>query len=273
MEFTTIGNARKETGLAYLGKINGNVKLAKNKKIGYYTYSISLSPASTSGHNVCPFSTPECRLGCLATSGRTRIEIYSNRNRIQNSRITKTNLLFNEPEYFMKWLIAEIKYYQKKAINDGYLFSIRLNTISDIDWQNIKIFDQSIFEIFPEIQFYDYSKSHLKFKNKPKNYHLTYSFTGRNWNKCEELLQQGFNVAMVFNVKHENELPAMYKNYTVINGDKNDVRFLDSKGVIVGLKFKRIADREAEKQVLQSCFVVQPNDINISISKNELIMV
>jgi hypothetical protein len=276
MEFTTIAQARKQTGLSYLGGINLSAKLIKNKKIGYYTYSLNLSPANTSGFNVCPFSTPECRLSCLATSGRTAVEIYSGRNIIQNCRINKTKLFYNEPEFFISWLIAEIKMYQKKAIRDGYLFSIRLNTISDIDWQNVKINGRSIFEIFSDVAFYDYTKNFNKFNNKPSNYHLTYSYTGRNWNKCKELLQLGYNIAMVFNIKHETELPATYKGYVVINGDANDFRPLDGNGVIVGLKWKRIANKEVEKRMLQSCFVIQPNDVNCqyaNVHENELILI
>lgn len=279
MKFTTIANAKKQTGLSYLGGINLSAKLVKNKKIGYYTYSLNLAPAKTSGYNTCPFSTPECRLSCLATSGRTAVEIFSGKHTIQNCRINKTKLFYTEPEFFMQWLIAEIQMYQKKAEKDGYFFSVRLNTISDIDWAKVKIEshdNMNIFEIFPEIQFYDYTKSHLKFKNKPRNYHLTFSHTGRNWSMCEAVLKSGNNIAVVFNVKHEIDLPKSFMGYNVINGDANDYRPLDGRGVVVGLKWKRIANREVEKQMLQSCFVVQPNDIRcktVNVHENEFALI
>ena len=53
-------------------------------------------------------------------------------------------------------------------------------------------------------------------------------------------------------------------------------------GVVVGLKFKRIGDRVAEKQVLNSCFVVNPLTdkrcsnvpMNVQVENiNELVMV
>ena len=70
MKFTTIQQAKIQTGLSYLGNINISAKMIKNKKINHeYTYLIYLSPAKTSGYNVCTHSTNECRLGCLATSG------------------------------------------------------------------------------------------------------------------------------------------------------------------------------------------------------------
>jgi hypothetical protein len=43
----------------------------------------------------------------------------------------------------------------------------------------------------------------------------------------------GGNVAVVF-----DELPKTYLGYEVINGDDTDLRFLDKKGVVVGLKAK-----------------------------------
>ncbi len=276
MEFTTIGAAKKETGVSYLGKVNVSAKLAKNGKVNQHTYGLYLAPANTSGYNVCPFSTPECRKGCLATSGRAGMEIIANKTKTHNCRVNKTRLFYEHPEFFMSWLIAEIQVAKAKAKAQGFYFSVRLNCTSDIDWQNVKADGLNIFEIFPDVQFYDYTKNPNKFASIPANYHLTLSYTGRNWHSCEAALKVGYNVAMIFNVKHESLLPAMYKGYKVVNGDLTDYRVADANGVIVGLKWKRIADRKAEKEVLQSVFVVQQNDINCStecINVQELALV
>jgi hypothetical protein len=116
----------------------------------------------------------------------------------------------------------------------------------------------------------------------PNNYHLTYSYTGRNIEHCLNLLSKGFNVAVVFNVRKESELPTQFLGYQVINGDLTDYRINDAKGIIVGLKFKRIANRINEKKVLNSCFVVNPTTdircsnvpMNVQIENiNELVMV
>jgi hypothetical protein len=264
MKFTTIRNAVKETGLSYLGGVSKSAKLMHSQKFSHqYTYAFYLAPANTSGYNVCSHSTPECRLGCLATSGHAGMEIKSgNCSRIKDARIKKVKLFYENPEYFINWMIAEIKVYQRKAIKDNFFFSVRLNATSDIDWQNVLINGQTIFEIFPDVPFYDYTKNPNKFDNKADNYHLTLSYTGRNWDLCEALLKKGVNIAMVFNVKHEKYLPAMYKGYSVINGDLTDYRVDDAKGIIVGLKWKRIADTKVEKDILNSCFVIQPTDEN-----------
>jgi len=262
LQFTTISQAKKDTGLSYIGSVNSSAKMLKSQKNSkQYTYIIYLAPAKTSGYQVCPFATKECKLGCLATSGHAGMEIASGGDRIQNARIKKTKLFFEHNEFFMEWVIEEIKKAKRKADKDGYYFSVRLNGTSDIDWQNAMFKGYNLFQIFPDVQFYDYTKSHKKFENKPDNYHLTYSYTGRNWDKCKVLLEAGHNVAMIFNVRKEADIPAMYKGYKVINGDLTDYRVADGKGIIVGLKWKRIANKQNEANILNSCFVVNVRNV------------
>ncbi|MFA5207387.1 MAG: hypothetical protein WC428_01905 [Candidatus Paceibacterota bacterium] len=262
MKFTTIVNARKQTGLSYLGGVSTSSKIMHSQKYSHqYTYAIYLAPSKQSGYNVCSHSTPECRMGCLNTSGRAGMEIICGKSKTLDCRNKKVRLFFEENEFFMNWMIAEIKMYQRRAEKNGFFFSVRLNATSDIDWTNVFLNNLNIFEIFPDVSFYDYTKNHNKFENKPENYHLTYSYTGRNIELCKVLLQKGFNIAVVFNVKHEINLPKYFMNHTVINGDLTDYRIDDAKGIIVGLKWKRIANRIAEKKVLNSCFVIQPDNV------------
>ena len=260
MEFTTIGKAMKETKISYLGGVNHSSKLTKNGKVGQATYGIYLSPASTSGYNVCQHSTPECRLGCLNTSGRAGIDIFSGITRIADARIAKTKLFHEHQEYFMDWLVAEITAKKRKAESKGLYFSVRLNCTSDIDWALVKHNGLNIFEIFPDVQFYDYTKQITKLFNPIANYHLTLSYTGYKDTIYQSMLKSGNNVAVVFNVKHEADLPQTFMGFEVVNGDLTDYRVADAKGVVVGLKWKRIADRKAEAQILNSVFVVQPTD-------------
>jgi len=84
-KFITIGNAKKLTNLSYLGNVNFSSKLKKNGKVDkQLTYGIYLSPANTSGYNTCSHSTKECRMGCLANSGRVKISILAGSNKINN---------------------------------------------------------------------------------------------------------------------------------------------------------------------------------------------
>jgi len=258
MKFTTIAQAKKQANLSYIGGINISAKLKKNKKVsGTLTYCIYFAPANTSGYNVCSHSTPECRLGCLATSGRAGMELIAGKTMTKNCRIRKTKLFYEQPEFFMEWMIAEIRRYQNKAKKDGYKFSARLNGTSDIDWTNAYYKGKNVFEIFPDVTFYDYTKNPDKYNNKPENYHLTFSYTGKNWYLCKALLEQGNNITIIF-----DKAPETYRGYKVINGDITDNRIDDAKGIIVGLKWKHIANKENEKKILNSVFVVRENNIN-----------
>lgn len=276
--FTNIARAIKQVPFSYVGAVNPSSKTKKNETVsGQHTYLVYLAPAKTSGYNTCSHSTPECRRGCLATSGRAGMELNckTRPNRIEQARINKTRLFYEQPEFFMAWMIAEITAKKALAEKKNMGFSVRLNGTSDIDWQNVKVNGQSIFEIFPETTFYDYTKNPAKFINKPDNYHLTLSYTGRNWKACEAVLKTGVNVAVVFNVKREADIPATFRGYKVINGDITDYRVDDAKGIIVGLKWKHIADKQAEAEVLNSCFVVNPADEtkawNPAMALNELV--
>jgi hypothetical protein len=265
--FTGIADAKKETGLSYLGNVNISSKMIKNKKVSnQFTYIIYLSPAELSGYNVCSHSTPECRIGCLNTSGRAKMETNMEVKTITNARLTKTKLFFEDQNFFMQWLVSEIMSNQAKAAKKGFGFSVRLNGTSDIDWANVKLCGQNIFEIFPEVQFYDYTKNPSKFNEKPANYHLTFSFSGRNGDIAEKLLNKGFNVAVVFNTKKGLALPKTFMGYKVIDGDLTDYRPNDGQHVIVGLRFKEIASKTDAAATKKSIFVVDPNVQNLSLA-------
>lgn len=261
MNFTTISNAKKLTGLSYLGGVNISQKIVKSQKVdNIMTYCLYLSPAKTSGYQVCPFSTPECRKGCLATSGRAKIELLSGISSIKDCRINKTKLFFEHQDFFMQWLIAEISTYQRKAFKKNMGFAVRLNGTSDIEFENILVNGKNVFELFPNIIFYDYTKIAPRLKKQlPSNYKLTLSYTGRNVNECIEFLSNGGNVAMVFNTK---VLPKAWNGFKIINGDVSDSRYKDAESTIGGLKWKNIADKQANIEVKNSLFCIQDGDVN-----------
>ncbi len=255
MNFVTIGKAKKETGLSYLGNVDVSAKLAKNSKYsGKYTYCMYLAPAELSGYNTCPMATKECIAGCLNTSGRVKMDVE---NKIVGSRIKKTKLYFEQRDFFMNWLIAEISAHKAKAEKQNMFFSVRLNGTSDINWNTCKVNGKTVFELFPDVQFYDYTKIAKKFDAIAPNYHLTFSYTGYNWETCKSLLAKGFNVAVVFNVKKNQELPTMFNGFPVIDGDLTDYRPDDPKGSIVGLRWKEIANKATNAFIKNSPFVAQ----------------
>ncbi len=94
-------------------------------------------------------------------------------------------------------------------------------------------------EQFPDVQFYDYTKIVARaYKPMPSNYHLTLSYSEADADYAEQVLtavrDTGINAAVVF----RDKIPATFKGLRVVDGDKDDLRFLDPQGVIVGLKAK-----------------------------------
>ena len=122
----------------------------------------------------------------------------------------------------------------------------RPNLTSDLEWETIENEQgETLFQKFAETQFYDYTKSFgrmAKFLNGdfPSNYHLTFSRSEHNQKLCEMVLAMGGNVAVVF----RNQLPATWNGFEVVNGDENDLRFLDKSGVVVGLIEKGLAKQD-----------------------------
>ena len=254
MEFTTRSNAMKTTGLSYMGGINTSAKIMKNlKKKNTDTYIIYLAPSTLSGYNVCPMASADCIASCLHSSGHNKIDT---KGIINNARIKKTKMFFEDRQFFNDWVIAEISSFKQKAIDKGHEFSVRINGTSDVSPELISKNGQNIFQIFPDVQFYDYTKvlNRHKLLNKYANYDLTYSFSGDNWNDCETALGNNMRVAMVF-----EKVPNFYKGIEVINGDDTDLRYLDEGNVIVGLKFKKV--RSKIDFTLQK-FIIQQNDTN-----------
>lgn len=263
LQFTTISNAKKLTGLSYLGSVASSSKIAKGLKYNEMTYILYLAPASQSGYNVCPMSTEECRTACLTESGHNRIDVK--KNAINKARIKKTKLFFEERNFFMTWLILEITKAKIDADTKGYKFSVRINGTSDISLESFKLNGKNILEYFPIIPFYDYTKVAKRFEmlNKYPNYDLTYSFSGHNMIQCVDLLSKGNGrVAMVFEGK---QLPKSFMGYKVIDGDAYDMRYIDEQGVIVGLKFKKVRNKI---DTSNNKFII-PMDSKFSVYENE----
>lgn len=210
-----------------------NTKTAKNSLATYY---LSLQPTTLNsrGVNLCKFATRECKKACLQFAGR---QSFSN---VVRSRENKTEFFVQHRTEFLHKLWAELE-----SINKKGKAAIRLNLLSDVNWQaEFESIDRNMAEL-KKIQFYDYTKDPLKVEaNQLTNYHLTYSYSGGNWQWCKRFLDnKAANVAVVF----KGGLPAFYQGYEVVNGDLSDERFLDKKGVVVGLKYKTPKGLKYEK--------------------------
>lgn len=255
MEFTTRGAAIKQTGLSYLGMVGSSVKIAKNNKKGVDTYVLYLAPAHKSGYNVCPKATVECINACLDESGHNRIDVKE--NRINKSRIAKTKLFFEYRNFFMAWLVAELTAHKAKAESKNFEFSVRINGTSDLSLLQFKHKGKNLLELFPDTQFYDYTKVLNRYKlcEQYSNYDITFSYSGENWLECEAALKYGYRIAVVF----EKRLPKTYMGIPVVNADETDLRYQDPKNVICGLIHKKT---RRKIDIAQQKFIVADTDKN-----------
>lgn len=214
-----------------------NTKTMKGEGRGFRTFILHLAPSTLSGFNTCPMASKGCAAACLNTAGRG---IYAN---IQNARIRKTRYFFTNREAFMLDLAADIAVAIRRAKKNDLTPVFRLNGTSDIRWETIPVAGfRNIMEMFPNVQFYDYSALPNR-RNLPPNYHLTYSRKEDNDASVTAWLARGDNVAVVFDVARSGSLPTSWNGYRVVDGDKDDLRFLDPRGVVVGLRGKGKASK------------------------------
>ena len=219
-----------------------NYKTSKGEKLGILTGILYLAPAKISGYEVCPMRSAGCTAACLYTAG---MGAFSN---VQEARIKKTKMFFEQREEFLKLLHKDIKSLIAKAKKENLTPAIRLNGTSDINWVRFKIFEQ-----YPEVQFYDYTKMLNHLTKDVANYHITFSKNESNDVDCKIALERGYNVAVVFNTKKGLSLPSSWNNYPVYDGDDTDVRFYDPDNHVIGLRAKGMAKKD------NSGFVINVN--------------
>lgn len=215
--------------------IDANAKTVKGQGRGYMTAILYLAPAAESGYEVCPMASKGCRKACLNKAG---MGVFSN---VQAARIAKTRWYFEDRGAFMTQLVAEVRAFIRKAIKLGLIPVVRLNGTSDIPWERIPVEGQTnIMSLFPSVQFYDYTKRHNR-RDLPANYHLTFSLAEDNDPRARMAATNGANIAVVF---RNDKFPSTFMGMPVVDGDADDLRFLDGRGVVVGLKAKGPAKKD-----------------------------
>ena len=240
----------------------------KTEKSEIETRILHLSPAESSGVNVCP-GAKNCKAICLHFAGNPA---YMNTK--QAARIRRTLAYAADSQRFGMLLILSILHNYVKQSDE--ILAVRLNGTSDIVWEDLNltidrefstlcwikfgamvpIGKRNIFEIFNHIRehsgqdvtFYDYTKvKHNWAECKRLGYHLTFSHDGadnkQNHKIAASAIHAGLNVAAAFNVKRGQPLPKFVRyqgrKFWVVDGDLTDYRPSDRQGFrIVGLRFK-----------------------------------
>lgn len=234
--------------------INQDSKTIKGLQKGYLTGIMYLAPYTIGGKNICPFAKAAgCIDACLNTAGRG---IFNN---VQQARLNRTKLFHSDINAFMHKLSIEIEALEKTAIKNGLIPVVRLNGLSDINFEDIrfdyefihnKIRSVTIFELFPDIQFYDYTKNPNR-DQLPKNYDLTFSYSNKpEFQKFNEIaIKKGMRLAAVFS---DQNLPAYFMGLPVLNGDESDLTFLAPKNTILGLYAKGKAKKDTSGFIIKT---------------------
>jgi len=231
----------------------GNPKTAKGEARGYLTAVLHLAPADTAGlGNVCPRATAGCKATCLNTAGRGGIfKAGATTNAIQEARKRRTAAYFADRKAFERQIDQDIAVLRLMAARKRLKLAVRVNGTSDLPG-----LARSVATRNPDVQFYDYTKIPGPHARQLANYHLTFSRSESNAADMAEAMMNGVSVAVVFSTRRGRPLPEMWQGVPVIDGDKHDLRFLDERGVIVGLRAKGRARRDT------SGFVVNVEDAN-----------
>jgi hypothetical protein len=208
-----------------------NAKTIKGENLGYLTGILYLSPSTESGvMDTCRSATKHCIKACLKAAGRMRMPASV------ASRIWKTRLLHSDRDLFMATLRANIQALIRRSEREGLTPCVRINGTSDLP----SIAREMAAE-FPEVQFYDYTKHPKPWIRTDPNYYLTFSYSGENMPQAIEALEHLTNVSVVFDTPKGQSLPTTWNGYRVIDGDSHDLRFLDPRGVVIGLRAKGLA--------------------------------
>jgi len=243
-----------------------SAKAAKANGYGYLNAIHYMAPHDSAGvGNLCSHASPQCIALCLGThSGQAAMvaDLENGTNAVRESRKLKARLFMGQRQEYMNRLARDIVKLEQQADREGLALCVRLNGSTDIAWERISfIIDDktsraietrlgvshpragrvmTLLQLFPHIQFVDYTKNPNRMGKTPSNLHLTLSYSGNNLAECLAALKRGQNVAVVFG----EGLPREWHGHSVIDGDLHDLRHLDpicpkgERGIVVGLSPK-----------------------------------
>jgi hypothetical protein len=203
------------------------------------------------------------------------------------ARTARTALLKSDLRLFMIGLVFAIAKHQSDAIKALLECVFRLNATSDIPFEAKKYHfvltyeecdllnrlynvgaiagaQYSIFSLFPNVQFLDYTKVFARLTRKlPDNYYLLFSLDGpNNVTAAIKAHRLGFNISVPFlcNLPDTFTLSNGIESITlpVFNGDDSDIRYLDPVGHVVGLKFKILTNGKSNKN---NGFLMETNSV------------
>jgi hypothetical protein len=232
-------------------------KAIKAQEYGWLNAINYMAPARSGGvGNLCGNESAACALLCLGIeSGQAAmVSKVSGTNAVRESRKRKARYFMKERAAYMTEMFHHIARNVAKARRLNMRLAVRPNGSTDLAYEGLRFFVSpelaavlsavsgltvtsglhTVFSAFPTVQFVDYTKNPKRFDRQlPANYHLTFSRSETNEDVALALLARGVNVAVVF-----AQVPAEWRGFKVIDGDKHDLRHLDprgERGFVIGL--------------------------------------
>ena len=221
----------------HLLSVGTNAKTKKGDSEEAITAIQYLAPSLNSGYETCAGKSEGCSAACLFTAGRGAM------NSVQQARIRKTKLFFEDNEKYINYLEEDLSLLDKYGKDNNMSVYVRLYGTSDLDFISLNIFDK-----YNDLKFYDYTKIKERlYLSLPENYKLTYSRDERTTE--EEVLEiiNLANVAVVF-----DNIPETYLGLPVFEGDLTDLRYEDPEKHIIGLKAKGRAKQDTTGFVIKN---------------------
>jgi len=227
----------------------GNTKLSKNNKdIKIRVAGLSLFPNDT----ICTMRhIAECAKPCLKASGRG---VFDN---VEQARQSKTDFYMSDRPAFIAQLIKEIVLFEKLCIKQGVGCYIRLNVISDIRWELAQ--NGSIPQLFPNVNFYDYTKIAKRLTSLPDNYQLMFSYSRAEG--YQKQVDMALKTSVPMSVVFYGPMPDTFMGKKVIDGDGSDIENLQYDNCIIGLKYKTAKGQGVDPA--DSVFIVDTNLIQL----------
>jgi hypothetical protein len=212
--------------------VGADAKTVKGNGDKYITGIVYMKPYKTvwqgKVHNLCARAeTAKCHDGCLDTAGRGQMDT------VQAARLRKSLFWISDRKQWISTFEEDLTVLRRRAHKNGQQPCCRPNGTTDI------LHERSGFiQRFSDIQFYDYTKNYERaYRQMPSNYHLTLSYSEANMEYADAVhkavLDTGINMAVVF--RNKNIIPTTFRGLPVVDGDKDDLRFLDPKGCVVAL--------------------------------------